>query len=85
MNNIEKDQSIKNIERRVIGNQINLFTAVSMNTAAPITNKFSSRGPNSTNARFASSMRVDVSNLKVSGKDMAAHQKIHMMNDDPLN
>jgi len=51
MNNIEKDQSIKNIQRRVIGNQINLFTAVSLNTAAPMLNKISSKRPSQFNAR----------------------------------
>ena len=89
MNNIEKDQSTKNIQRRVIGNQINLFTAVSINTVAPMHNKISSKRPTSNfNARYTPAMRIKSGSkisVMASSKDMAAHQKIHIMNDDSVN
>ena len=75
MNNIEKDQSVKNIHRRVIGNQINLFTAVSLNATAPMLNKISSKRPTSNfNALYTPAMRIKSGtklNVMASGKDIS--------------
>lgn len=88
MNNIEKDQTLKNLQRKITSNQVNLFTSVALNASTTMMSKISSRRPNNINARFTpvNSIRAKgASVVRASNHDMTAHQKMHMMNDDSVN